>query len=94
MDYKDNWTDIFGRIIFYHRTDKNLFAHRAYHWCDRIIVNHESDEGGRRVISDNKFSTFDLSDWHIMDKELDKLVKNNYSEIYDIWVNIPIPNQT
>lgn len=39
-----------------------LEAQRAYSWVDRILVMDNS-RGGRRVIEDTKFSTFDLTNW-------------------------------
>ena len=53
--------DEYGRLVFRHYANKNLFLHRPFSWQDRITMLHESDKG-RQFIQQFKFSTFDLTD--------------------------------
>ncbi len=71
--------DEFGRLVFKHKTNPNLFAERSYDWVDRIIVIDETE--GRRIIQDTKFSTFDLSDWKPMTQEEYDSIERKYNEI-------------
>ena len=70
----------FGRAIWKHRENKNLFAERSYRWVDRIIILGESN--GRRIIAEGKYSEFDFSDWTPMSIEEFSRVKECYREIY------------
>ena len=72
----------YGRLVFRHYANKNLFLHRPFKWQDRIMMLHESDKG-RQHIQDFKFSTFDLTGWIPVTKEEDEKVKGNYTEIYE-----------
>lgn len=74
--------DKHGRLVFRHYSNKNLFLHRPYRWSDRLIMLHESNENGRQVIDEFKYSTFNLNAWIPVTVEEDKLIKSNYTEIY------------
>lgn len=71
----------FGRAIWKHQENKNLFAERSYRWLDRIIVLDESN--GRQIVEDTKFSNFDFSNWTPMSIEEFSRVKECYREIYN-----------
>lgn len=70
--------DEYGRLVFKHKTNPNLFAERPYYWVDRITVLDETE--GRRVIQDTKYSTFDLTDWEPMTLDEYRSVKSKYKD--------------
>ncbi len=71
--------DEYGKLVFKHKTNPNLFAERPYWWVDRIIVLDETK--GRRVIQDTQYSKFDLSDWEPMTKEEYACVERKYKDL-------------
>jgi hypothetical protein len=81
-NFKKNYLDDYGRLVFAHSTNKNIFLHRAYYWVDLLSMLHESEEG-RKHIDSYKFSTYDLFGWTLITKEQDSKVVKNYTEIYN-----------
>ncbi len=71
----------FGRAVWKHKINKNLFACRSYDWVDRILTIDESID--RTVVSDDKFSTFDFTNWEPMTVAEHNLVKRRFKEIYE-----------
>jgi hypothetical protein len=71
----------FGRAVWRHKENKNLFVSREYNWCDRVIVLDETES--RRIIDDVPFSTFDFTNWIPITAEEFKKVKHNFKDIYD-----------
>jgi hypothetical protein len=71
----------FGKAIWRHKENKNLFVERSYSWCDRVVVIDEKE--GRRIIEDVQFSTFDFMDWIPVTVEEFQKVKQKLKEIYD-----------
>lgn len=82
QDFKNHYLNEHGRLVFKHKTHKNMFLHRDYYWVDSITMLHESNDAGRQYIDSFKFSTYDLSAWELITKEQDEKVKSNYTEIY------------
>lgn len=72
----------YGQAIWRHRTNKLLFAERSYRWCDRIVTIDETED--RRIVADNQFSSFDLSDWIPVTMEEFAKIKNNYKEVWEL----------
>lgn len=77
------WCNEHGQFILQNKTNRKLFAQRAYYWIDRVIIIDETN-GGRRIIDDKKQSDFCSEDWEIILPEEEKLIKKNYSEIEQI----------
>ena len=71
----------FGDAVWRHKTNKNLFVERSYNWCDRVIIIDEAER--RRVVGNEKFTTFDFADWIPVTVEEFKKVKHNFNEIYN-----------
>jgi hypothetical protein len=78
---KDNWLNEHGLLVWKHKTNKNLFLQRSYHWVDRITMLDESI--GRKIVDDQKYSTFDFTDWELMTMTEYTSVKSNFKEIYN-----------
>jgi len=70
-----------GKLVFKHKTNKNLFLHREYYWIDKINLVDESKN--REIIMSFKYSTFDLSNWEAVSVKENDLVKKTYTEIYE-----------
>lgn len=61
----------FGKMIWQNKARPEMWAERAYSWCDRVLfmVN-------RQVYDTQKFSTFDFSGWQpITVEEYEKMLK-------------------
>ncbi len=71
--------DDFGKLVFKHKINPNLFAERTYYWVDRIIVLDETG-GRRRIIESTQYSIFNLSGWEPMTREEYDSVKKYYKE--------------
>ena len=68
-----------GLLIFQNDAIKQLFAHRAYRWVDRIIFIDESN--GRRHIHEQTYSSFKSACWTPITQEEHDSVKNTYNEL-------------
>ena len=72
--------DEYGREVWRHKTNKRLFLHKPYRWVDRLIMIDEA--GGRQVIDEYLYSTYDLGAWTPVTKEEEDKVEVDYTEIY------------
>jgi hypothetical protein len=89
---KDNWLNEHGLLVWKHKTNQNLFLQRSYHWVDRITMLDETE--GRKIVYDQKFSTFDFTDWELMTMTEFVSVKSNFKEIYDKMLGKIVPYYT
>jgi len=78
-----------GKLVFKHKTNRNLFLHREYNSIDTITLVDERED--RQVIMSFKYSTFNLSCWEAVTIEEENLVRKSYIEIYE-RDNIKQPN--
>jgi len=72
--------DEYGRRVWRHKTDRNQFVERSYHWVDRVVVLDETE--GRRITHSGPYSTFDFKDWIPVTVEEFSRVKQKFNEIY------------
>lgn len=78
----------YGLLVFKHKSQPNLLAQRTFKNNDRVLVTDESD--GSKVVRDEKFSTFDLSEWTpLSQEEWDEVVKNRS---YNVLAGVPMVN--
>jgi hypothetical protein len=84
---KSYWLNEHGLVILQFKKQPHLFAHRDYHWVDKISIIDESD--GRRSYSGSSPVGIFISQTKeenfipILPEEY-KLIKINYSEIKQI----------
>lgn len=67
MNYESFELNEDGDLVFKHKTKKNIFAERAYRWCDTIVVVDENQD--RKILSVEPFSKFDFSEYDVVTKE-------------------------
>jgi hypothetical protein len=82
-----------GMVVYKHKTNKELFIQRSFHWKDSCSLIHEHyrkdstcETGGyeaRQHIDSYRFSTYDFGAWELMTKEEFDSVKGSYKEIYN-----------
>jgi len=70
-----------GKLVFKHKTNRNLFLHREYNSIDTITLVDERED--RQVIMSFKYSTFNLSCWEAVTIEEENSVRKSYIEIYE-----------
>lgn len=80
------WLNELGLVVLQFKNQPNLFAHRDYHWVDRIAIVDESD--GRSVLRNSTLAIFisknkEVDFIPILPEEY-KLIRRSYSEIKQI----------
>lgn len=80
---KKYWLNDYGLVLFFNLENKGLFAHRNYHWVDRIIFIDETN--GRKSKGETKLENFNLAEWAVVTKEeYDSVISGKYSGYYII----------
>ena len=83
MENKENWLDQFGQLAFQNKYNPYMFAHRAYHWVDRIIFIDETS-GSRLNVGQGLFSEFDIENWIPITKEEYSYIKKGFRQVIAI----------
>ena len=83
IDLDKYWLDQWGQLAFQNKKYPYKFAHRAYHWVNRIIFTDESD-WTRKSVGQSKFSEFNFDDWIPITKEEYSFIRSLFREVIAI----------
>jgi hypothetical protein len=86
---KTYWLDEYGQLGFQNKENPYKFAHRAYHWVDRVIFTDESN-WSRTSAGQCKFSELNTDEWTPITKEEYTYIRRGFREVIAIRREIRI----
>jgi len=86
---KTYWLDEYGQLAFQNKENPYKFAHRAYHWVDRVMFTDET-RWMRESAGQGKFSEFNTNEWIPITKEEYAHIHRGFREVIAIRREIRI----